>query len=88
MQRASAIVRSLTLFWRTRMSATGGKIARKRLKSSLTIPTYTVATVPAAAGNAGQMIRVSNGAAGQPCLAVSDGTNWLRVLVGAAVATS
>jgi hypothetical protein len=40
---------------------------------------YTVATVPPAAGNTGMMIYVSNGAAGSPCMAFSDGTNWKRV---------
>jgi len=40
--------------------------------------TYTVATVPAAATYVGGVIYVSNGAAGQPVLAFSNGTNWLR----------
>ena len=57
-------------------------------KAPLVIPTYTVATVPAAAGNAGLLIRVSDGAAGSPCLAVSDNTHWNRVLIGAAVSTT
>jgi hypothetical protein len=45
---------------------------------------YTVATVPSAA-NAGQMIYVSNGAAGNPVMAFSNGTNWLRVDTLAAI---
>jgi len=53
------------------------------------LPTYTVAQLPAAsAANDGQLVRCSNGAAGQPCLALSDGANWLRVTLGAAVATA
>lgn len=54
----------------------------------LVIPTYTVANKPTAVGNTGKLIRVSNGATGSPCLAVSDGTTWNRVLIGAAVAAS
>lgn len=43
------------------------------------VPAYTVAGAPSAAGIAGTMIYVSNGAAGQPVVAFSNGTNWLRV---------
>lgn len=47
--------------------------------------TYTVATVPSAAAFVGDLIYVSNGAAGLPILAFSDGTNWLRVDTRAAI---
>ena len=40
---------------------------------------YGVSSVPSAANNARRVIYVSNGAAGNPVLAFSDGTNWLRV---------
>lgn len=41
-------------------------------------PTYTVATAPSAsAAGAGATLYVSNGRAGLPTLAVSDGTNWI-----------
>ena len=41
------------------------------------LPTYTVATAPAASSvTAGTIIYVSNGEAGSPCVAVSDGTDW------------
>lgn len=43
------------------------------------VPTYTVAGAPSAASLAGTIIYVSNGAAGSPVLAFSNGTNWLRV---------
>lgn len=46
---------------------------------------YTVLTVPAAAANTGAMIYVSNGAAGAPVVAFSNGTNWLRVDTLAAI---
>lgn len=52
------------------------------------IPTFTVAAMPSAAQYPRQLIHVSNGASGSPCLAVSDGTNWNRVLIGAAVSAT
>lgn len=45
---------------------------------------YTVATVPSASP-AGQMIYVSNGAAGQPVMAFSNGSTWRRVDTLAAI---
>lgn len=36
----------------------------------------------------GAVVYCSNGAAGSPCLAVSNGTSWLRIALGAAVAAS
>lgn len=65
-----------------------GQIGSKSLIKGLTASEYTVATVPAAATHKGRIIYVSNGAAGSPCLAYSNGTNWLRIAFGAAVATS
>ena len=44
---------------------------------SIQLPTYTVASAPAATGLAGTLIYVSNGLAGAPCVAVSNGTNWI-----------
>lgn len=50
------------------------------------VPTYTVLTAPSAsAAGAGTLIYVSNGAAGQPILAFSDGTNWKRSDTGATI---
>ena len=49
-------------------------------------PTYTVATAPAV-GAAGTVIYVSNGLAGAPCLAVSNGTNWISP-AGTAIAAA
>ena len=51
-----------------------------------TVPTFTVATVPAAT-TAGQIIYVSDGLAGAPCLAVADGSDWISP-AGTAVAAS
>jgi hypothetical protein len=41
------------------------------------VPTYTVATAPSAASITGTIVYVSDGLAGSPCLAVSDGTDWI-----------
>lgn len=47
---------------------------------AIKVPTYTVASAPSAAtAGAGTVIYTSNGAAGSPVLAFSNGTNWLRV---------
>jgi hypothetical protein len=45
----------------------------------VTLPTYTVASVPAAAANTAALIYVSDGAAGAAVVAFSDDRHWLRV---------
>lgn len=55
-------------------------------KQPLTGNTFDVAGLPAAASNVGRAVYCSDGAGGSPCLAISDGTDWLRVTLGAAVA--
>ena len=52
------------------------------------VPTYTVATAPAATGIAGSLIYVSDGAAGSAILAFSDGTDWKRSDTGATISGS
>ena len=53
------------------------------------LPTFTVATAPSAsASGAGTLIFVSNGAAGSPILAFSDGTNFKRSDTGGTIASS
>jgi hypothetical protein len=52
---------------------------------AIQVPTYAVATAPSAASIAGTLIYVSDGAAGSPILAFSDGTDWLRSDTGAAI---
>ena len=66
------------------------KNVNKAVESALVIPASTVAGLTGypAASNTGKILRVSNGAAGSPCLAVSDGTTWNRVLIGAAVSAT
>jgi hypothetical protein len=55
---------------------------------AIQVPTYTVATAPSAADIAGTLVYVSDGAAGSPILAFSDGTDWLRSDTGAAISDS
>lgn len=44
----------------------------------VTLPTYTVTTANALTPKtAGQLIYVSNGLAGAPCIAVGNGTDWI-----------
>ena len=53
---------------------------------TVTVPTYDVAGAPDV-GAAGTVIYVSDGLAGAPCLAVSDGTDWISP-AGTAIASS
>lgn len=48
-------------------------------------PAYATTGLPTA-GAVGQVIYCSNGDAGNKCLAMWDGSNWLRIALGAAVA--
>jgi hypothetical protein len=47
------------------------------ITGAVKLPAYTVATAPTATGVTGTLIYVSNGLAGAPCVAVSNGTNWI-----------
>jgi hypothetical protein len=52
------------------------------------LPAYTVATAPSAVtAGAGTVIYVSNGLAGAPTVAVSDGTDWISA-AGTAIAAA
>jgi hypothetical protein len=54
---------------------------------SITLPTFTVATAPAATDLTGTIVFVSDGRAGLPTVAVSDGTDWISS-AGIAIAVS
>lgn len=56
----------------------GPVLSANGFEGSVTLPTFTVATTPSAEGLAGTIIFVSDGAAGGPILAFSNGTDWLR----------
>lgn len=56
---------------------------------AINLPTFTVATAPSAVtAGAGTLIFVSNGAAGSPVVAFSNGTDFLRVDSLAAIAAA
>lgn len=50
------------------------------------LESYAVADLPEAAASAGLLVHCEDGAEGDPCLAYCDGTAWLSVALGAAVA--
>jgi hypothetical protein len=54
---------------------------------TITLPTFTVATAPAATDLTGTIVFVSDGLAGAPTIAVSDGTDWISA-AGTAIAAS
>ena len=63
---------------------------RFQASAPLQLPSYTVAEAEALAEEtiAGAMIYVSNGAGGNPCLAISNGTNFLRCDTLAAISAT
>jgi hypothetical protein len=65
-----------------------GTNADVRVTTPFGLRSYDVASLPAAANHNGDVVHVSNGNAGQPCLAVSNGTNWLRIGLGTAVSAT
>jgi hypothetical protein len=81
---AAAGVGAIT--WTTPLTADATKVL---LDVPLKHKSYTVASAPSAATlGAGTDIYVSNGAAGSPVRAFSDGTNWLRCDTLAAISAS
>lgn len=59
------------------IGATTGNVTGD-VTGSVTLPTYTVTSANALATKpAGKIIYVSNGLAGNPCIAVGNGTNWI-----------
>ena len=69
------------------VTATNGFVGD--ITGAIKLPTFTVATAPSAVtAGAGTMIFVSNGAAGSPVVAFSDGTDFLRVDTLAAIAAA
>ena len=58
------------------------------LNGTAVLTSYTVSGLPAASTNTRRLVYVSNGDAGSPCLAVSNGTNWLRIALGTAVSAT
>lgn len=49
---------------------------------------YTVASAPSPTSNNNRLIYVSNGDAGSPCVAFSDGSTWQVIALGAAISAT
>ena len=60
-----------------RTTFSGPVASTNGFEGAVQLPTYTVASAPSAASLTGTVIYVSNGLAGAPCIAVSNGTNWI-----------
>ena len=56
--------------------------------SNTALGPFTVATVPPAVLFTGRLIWVTNGNAGSPTPAISDGTHWNVIAMGSPIATS
>lgn len=59
-----------------------GRIGSRSLVRALGLPAYAVPVLPPASAYRGRLIAVSNGNAGQPSLAFSDGSGWRRIALG------
>lgn len=66
------------LRWSIRLNAALPKDGTEALTGPLTLGTYTVATLPAAASHPGAILYVSDGSAGQKFRG-SDGSSWLNI---------
>lgn len=67
---------------------TAAEAAQAAAEATLTDNAFTVATLPAAASSDGRMVYCSDGSAGSPCAAISDGTNWKVIAIGATVSAT
>jgi hypothetical protein len=69
----------------TTSAVTGSTVNVSQL---LNLPTYTTAQTSSIVGSEdGSIIYVSDGDAGQPCLAVRSSSNWLRIALGTPIST-
>ena len=59
-----------------------------KIQDVLRLQILDVATVSSLTGTEGDIVYVQDGDAGSQCLAVYDGTDWLRVTFGAAISTT
>ncbi len=62
-----------------------GQVGSRSLVRAMSLPAYTLPAAPPPAGYRGRLVSFTNGAAGQPCVAFSDGAAWRRVDLGAAI---
>lgn len=66
---------------------TGLVVSSLTASANVQLPVYTVAEAGNITGNAGQVIYVSNGDSGSPCLAVYSAGDWKRIALGATIST-
>lgn len=64
---------------KTLFSADVNEAGRVTPGKPVKLPIYTVSSAPAASAWEGALIYVSNGKAGNPTVAFSNGTNWLVI---------
>jgi hypothetical protein len=62
----------------TNVGISGGTITG----TLITLPSYATASLPS--GSTGQIVYCTDGDGGDPCLATYNGSDWLRVVLGAA----
>ena len=55
--------------------------------TTVVLKSFAVADLPSA-GTAGKVVDCTNGDGGSPCLALDNGTAWLRINLGATVSAS
>ena len=76
----------------TLVSSTGNNLilapdtTRVAVQDIINLPPKTVTEIEAVTGIDGDIMYCSNGDAGSPCLAIYNGTDWLRIALGAAIA--
>jgi len=56
-------------------------------QTEVVMENYTVATLPSN-GTAGRIVYVTDGDGGNPCMAVDNGTDWVRVNLGSTVSST
>lgn len=79
----------------TLLSSTGNNLfltpdsGRVAIQYIVNLPQKTVSEIAAIASPVvGDVVNCSNGDAGSPCLAVYNGTDWLRIALGAAISAT
>jgi hypothetical protein len=73
----------------TVLQVTSNDIVNISSAQCLQLPAYTTSAANSLTNvAAGQVIYVTNGDSGSPCLAVYDGSNWKRVVLGSAISSS
>ena len=66
----------------------GSAAINAALEDAVRADGFAVADLPAAADHNGKIVFCSDGDHGVHCLAYSDGTSWLRLVLGTAVSVS